>query len=148
MITYISQTELPQITFEQPRVDAKQLTLSKENYSLLKKNAIERMQAVIHYASSNNKCRSQLLLSYFGETNTDRCNQCDVCLDENKKTLHVDEFENISKQINELLAIHPLTLIELVNGLTEGNEEKRKKTIQWLLDNDKLKYNNERKLHL
>jgi len=148
VLTYIPQTELPQITFEQPRIDAKQLTLSKENFTLLKKLAIERMQAMIHYASSTNKCRSQLLLSYFGETDTYRCNQCDVCLAENKKTLHINEFETISQQINELLAMHPLTLTELVNAITEGDEEKRIKTIQWLLDNDRLNYTNEHKLYL
>jgi ATP-dependent DNA helicase RecQ len=148
ILTYIPQTELPQITFERERVDAKQLTLSKENFALLKKLAIERMQAVIHYASSTHKCRSQLLLAYFGETNTYRCNQCDVCLDENKHTLHADEFETISQQIKELLAIHPLALDVLVNSLTEGNEEKRIKTIRWMLDNEELKYDNENKLML
>jgi ATP-dependent DNA helicase RecQ len=146
VLTYVPQTELPQITFERERVDAKKLTLSKENFSLLKKLAIERMQAVIHYASSTHKCRSQLLLAYFGETNTVRCNQCDVCLDENKNTLNTEEFETINNQIKELLEIHPLSLDTLVNSLTEGNEEKRLKTIRWLLDNKKLKYNKENKL--
>jgi ATP-dependent DNA helicase RecQ len=148
VITYIPQTELPQIRFEQERVDAKQLTLSKEKFTLLKRLAVERMQAVVHYAGSTHKCRSQLLLAYFGETNTERCNQCDVCLDENKKILHADEFEMISNQIKELLSIHSLSLESLVNSLTEGNEEKRIKTIRWMLDNDELKYDNENKLYL
>ncbi len=148
VITYIPQTELPQIRFEQERIDAKQLTLAKENFSLLKKLATERMQAVIHYAGSTHKCRSQLLLAYFGETDTERCNQCDVCLEENKKTLHADEFETISNQIKELLSIHSLSLENLVNSLTEGNEEKRIKTIRWLLDNEELKYDDENKLFI
>jgi len=148
VITYIPQTELPQIRFEQERVDAKQLTLSKENFSLLKKLATERMQAVIHYAGSTHKCRSQLLLAYFGETDTERCNQCDVCLEENKNTLHANEFDAISSQIKELLSVHPLSLENIVNSLTEGNEEKRIKTIRWLLDNEKIKYDSENKLRL
>lgn len=148
ILTYIPQTELPQITFEQARVDAKQLSFSKENFSMLKRAAIERMNSVIHYVKNNHQCRSRQLLSYFGETDTYRCNQCDVCLEENKHTLHVDEFEKINNQIKELLAVHPLLLTELVNAITEGNEEKRIKTIQWLLDNDALKYNKEHKLFL
>ncbi len=147
VITYLPQTELPQITFEQERIDAKKLTLSKENFSLLKKLAFERMQAIVHYASSTHKCRNQLLLSYFGETNTYRCNQCDVCLEENKTTLHTDEFETISKQIKELLVVHPMQLEILVNSLTEGSEEKRIKTIQWLLDNNNLKYDDRNLLY-
>lgn len=143
LITYASQTELPQLTFIQPRVDAKELSISKENYDLLKKKAFERMESMIHYASSNHKCRSQLLLSYFGENNTERCNQCDVCLDENKRTLHNDEFDRICTQIKELIAIHPLALKDLVDAITESTEEKRLRTIQWLIDENQLEYNEE-----
>ena len=146
LLTYAPQTELPQLTFEQERIDVKNLTISKENLVLLKQNAIERMEAILHYADSNHKCRSQILLAYFGETNTYRCNQCDVCLEENKRTLHTDEFESISRQIKELLAVHPMPLVNLVNSVTEGNEDKRIRTIQWLIDNNQLKYNNENML--
>jgi len=143
LLIYAPQTDLAQLTFEQERIDVKNLTISKENLALLKQRAIERMEAVIHYADSSHKCRSQILLSYFGETNTYRCNQCDVCLEENKKTLHTDEFENISLQIKELLSMHPMQLSNLVNAMTEGNEDKRIRTIQWLIDNNELKYEDE-----
>lgn len=143
LLTYIPQTELAQLTFEQERINVKNLTISKENLAVLKQRAIERMEAVIHYADSHHKCRSQILLAYFGEINTHRCNHCDVCLEENKNTLHIDEFENISRQIKELLAIHPMKLTNLVNSVTEGNEDKRIRTIQWLIDNNQLKYDNE-----
>jgi ATP-dependent DNA helicase RecQ len=148
VITYIPQNEAAQITFERERIDSKDIFISNENYKLLKQRALTRMEAVINYAESSNQCRSRILLSYFGENNVDRCNQCDVCLDENKKTLHNDEFENISTQIKELLAVHPLSIINLVNSLTEGNEDKRIRTIQWLIDNDQLKYNLENLLVL
>ena len=146
LLSYAPQTELPQLTFEQERIDVKNLTIAKENLVLLKQNAVERMEAILHYAGSNHKCRSQILLAYFGETNTYRCNQCDVCLEENKRTLHTDEFESISRQIKELLAVHPMPLVNLVNSVTEGNEDKRIRTIQWLIDNNQLKYNNENML--
>ncbi|MGB3949239.1 MAG: ATP-dependent DNA helicase RecQ [Bacteroidia bacterium] len=148
VLIYLPQTELPQLTFTQERVDAKHLSLSKENYLLLKQRALERMEAVIHYADSKHKCRNQLLLGYFDEKNANRCNQCDVCIEENKKILHNDEFEKISQQIKEIIAIHPMALNTLVNSLTEGNEEKRLKTIQWLIDNEQIQYNSENLLHL
>jgi ATP-dependent DNA helicase RecQ len=143
VLTYVPQTELPQLTFLQPRVDAKGLTLSKENFSLLKKRAIERMESVLNYAESTHKCRSQLLLSYFGENNSTRCNHCDVCLKENKLVLHTEEFENISKQIKQLLSVHPLDLKHLVDSITSVNENKIIHTIQLMIDNDQLKYNDE-----
>ncbi|HET6228372.1 MAG TPA: ATP-dependent DNA helicase RecQ [Bacteroidia bacterium] len=141
VIVYAAQTELPQLTFEQPRVQTKDLTFSKENFSLLKRKAEERVQAVIHYADSTHKCRSQLLLAYFGEADTSPCKQCDVCLEHNKKVLHTDEFENISAQIKELLAVHPMKLNMLVDAVTDNQEEKILHTIQWMIDHDQIKYN-------
>lgn len=141
VIIYAPQTELPQLTFEQPRVQTKDLTFSKENFSLLKKKAEERVNAMIHYADSTHKCRSQLLLAYFGETDTQPCKQCDVCLESNKKVLHTDEFENISAQIKELLAVHPMKLNMLVDAVTDNQEEKILNTIQWMIDHNQIKYN-------
>jgi ATP-dependent DNA helicase RecQ len=148
VLTYVPQTELPQLTFLLPRVDAKDLTLSKENFSLLKKRAIERMESVLNYAESLHKCRSQLLLSYFGENNSERCNHCDVCLNENKTSLHTDEFESISKQIKQLLSVHPLDLRHLVDSITSANENKIIHTIQLMIDNEQLKYDDENLLCL
>lgn len=148
VLTYLEQTELPQLTFTLPRADAKNLTLSKENFELLKKRAIERMEAVLDYAESTHKCRSQILLAYFGETNAYRCNQCDVCLEENKKTLHTDEFEMIAEQVKQLLAVHSHDLKDLVSKITTGNEEKILKSIQWLIDNQEIVYDQEQYLKL
>lgn len=148
VLTYASQTELPQLTFLQPRVNTKDLSLSKENFSLLKKRAIMRMEAVLNYADSKHKCRSQLLLSYFGENDTERCNQCDVCMEENKIILHTDEFESISMQIKQLLAVHPLELKQLVDSVTIGNENKIIHTIQLMVDNDQIKYDDQNMLCL
>jgi len=146
IVTYLPQTELPQLTFTRERVDINDFSLSKENYALLKKKAIERMEAVLHYAESNFKCRSQLLLSYFGETTAERCNQCDVCIEENKKILHTSEFESISNQINQLLALHPLDIKGLVDRIIDAKEEKVLHTIQWMLDNDLIVHTDENKL--
>ena len=141
VISYVPQSELPLITFELERVDAQRLMLSKENYLLQKKYATERVEAIVHYASSSVRCRSQMLLGYFGEKDTKRCEKCDVCIEEKNKTLHTDEFEKIREQIISLLSVKNLHLEELVDNLTEGNEEKRIKTIRWMLDKDQLQYN-------
>jgi ATP-dependent DNA helicase RecQ len=140
IITYAPATELPQLTFLVPRVDTKDLSLSAENFSTLKKKAFERMDSVINYVESTHKCRSQLLLAYFGELETAPCNQCDVCLEEKRKVLHTEEFENISGQIKQLLVLHPMELKMLVNSITDVHEDKIIHTIQWMIDNDQLKY--------
>lgn len=148
IITYAPQTELPQLTFTMPRVDTKDLSLSKENFSSLKKRAIQRMEAVLNYTESTHKCRSQLLLAYFGEIETAPCGQCDICLEEKRKVLHTDEFERISTQIKELLTLHPMELKMLINSITDVHEDKIIHTIQVMIDNDALKYNEQNLLYL
>ncbi len=148
IITYAPQTELPQLTFTMPRVDTKDLSLSKENFSSLKKRAIERMESVLNYTESTHKCRNQLLLAYFGEIESTACGQCDVCLEEKRKVLHTDEYENISNQIKQLLSVHPMELKMLINSITDVHEDKIIHTIQLMVDNEQLKYNEQNLLYL
>lgn len=148
IITYFPHTELPQLTFTQERIDSREISISKENYALLKERALKRMDAVIHYAESTHKCRSQLLLAYFGEKNVVRCFHCDVCLAEKRKILHTDEYERTSSQVKQLLALHPMELKQLVDSITDIHEDKTLHTIQLMFDNKLLKYNEENKICL
>ncbi len=145
IINYFMQSSLPKIMFLKPRLDATKLSISKENYTQRKTIAVEKMEYVIHYATSTHKCRSQILLSYFGENETYRCGICDICLERNKLELSNLEFEQVSNQIKSLLKQEPLYLSELVKQLN-GRNDKSLKVIQWLIDNEKISYNEEIKL--
>lgn len=138
IISYIKQSSLPRITYTRSRMNAKDVSVSKENYFFQKERAIQKMKAIIHYAASANKCRSQLLLSYFGETDTYRCGICDVCLERNKLELNDIEFKNIYDQIKESLKKEGLTLAEIVASVQNSREDKTIKVVQWLSDNEKL----------
>lgn len=148
VITYIAQTELPQLTFERARVHTNDLSFAKENFAWLKKRAEERVAAMLYYATSSHKCRSRLLLEYFGETVNHPCQQCDVCLEASRKTVHTDEFEDISRQVKSLLALHSMHLSDLVDAVTDFQEDKILFTIRWMIDNDQLKYSDDHLLFL
>lgn len=137
ILNYIPKKKNPFIVFTEERLDDKSLYISKENYDFRKERYIERMNAMIHYASSNNKCRSQLLLSYFGDKNPDRCGQCDVCTRRNELDLSKYEFDLILDSIKAKLEYNLIALDELVNT-SELDKEKTLKVIQWLLDNNKI----------
>ncbi|MGE0562170.1 MAG: ATP-dependent DNA helicase RecQ [Flavobacteriales bacterium] len=141
IISYTKQTNLPQITFLTPRVESKSLYISKQHYSERKEVAISKMESVIYYAYSKHKCRSQILLSYFGETNSYRCGVCDVCLERNKLELSDVEFSNVSDQIKKILGEEHLPITALVNKIKGIREDKVIKVIQWLTENEKLMYN-------
>jgi len=141
LISYVKQTNLPQLTYLQERVDAKSLYISKQHYTERKEVAVKKMEAVIYYAFSKHKCRSQILLSYFGENDSFRCGVCDVCLERNKLELSDIEFSNISDQIKKILTQEHLPITLLVNKISGSREDKIIKVIQWLTENEKLVFN-------
>lgn len=146
IINYIPRSDLPRIHFLKERMDDKNLYISKEALKQRKERAIGRMEWMIHYATSANKCRSQVLLSYFGEKDVHRCGICDVCLQRNTLSLNNIEFETVSDQIKKQLKDNPQDLTELINHIDGSRQDKTIKVVQWLLDNNKLKYNEDNKL--
>ena len=137
ILNYIPQKKNPFIVYTEERLDDKSLHISKENYEFRKNRYIERINAMLHYASSDNKCRSQILLSYFGEKNPDRCGQCDVCTRRNELDLSKYEFDLILDKIKKQLQYNLISLEELVPK-ADKNKDKALKVIQWLLDNNKI----------
>ena len=93
---------------------------------------------MIHYASSGHKCRSQLLLQYFGEMESVRCGKCDVCMARNELNMSTYEFDTISEKIKKVLA-EPCFYEELLQQI-EGNTDNVVKIVRWLLENEKISY--------
>ena len=146
ILSYIPQTDLPQIIFIRPRVDSKQVSISSQHLKLRKQKAEERAHSLLNYATNPDKCRSQILLAYFGETNTTRCGICDYCRERNKNEVSNEEFENVTDEIKSLLFSKHLTLKDLITAVTGSNDNKILKVVQWLLDNGKLVYDGENRL--
>ena len=144
VIDYIPRTENPRIILTEDRIDSKDLTLSPGYYKDRFRAAQKRIEAMIHYAESTHKCRSQALLAYFGESEARRCGKCDVCIQRNKIELTDLEFNSIIKDIKPILKTKPCSMVELVEMVTSVSEDKVIRAIQWLLDNEKIEMNKER----
>lgn len=145
IIRYLPRRKTPMIIYTEERLEDKALFLSKSNYEERKIQYIEKVEAVLKYATSSTKCRSQLLLEYFGEKDSSRCGRCDICLKRNELDLSKYEFDLILEQVKEKLGEKPLLLDELVDSL-DFSQDKSIRVIRWLLDNKKIKYNTEEKL--
>jgi len=145
ILDYLPQTDKPQVIYMQERLDTRDLTISPENYKDRRHDAEQRLENIIGYAGSTNKCRSQALLAYFGECNTKRCGTCDVCIERNKLSLNEMEFDNIVDLIKPLLKARSYSLEELANAADPVNEDKVIRAIQWLVDNEKISVDGERK---
>ncbi len=137
IINYIPQKKTPLIMFTEERMEDKSLFVSKKDYEARKKRYITRANAVMSYASSDNKCRSQILLSYFGEKDPYRCGKCDVCMRRNELNLSKYEFDIILEKIKETIKKEAVLLDDLVDNIPYL-KNKVLKVIQWLIDNNKI----------
>ena len=138
VIDYCPKHNNPYLTFNVERLDSKDINLSKEVYDQRKVIATQKLQSVIDYVKSHNKCRSQFLLAYFGEEKSKRCGKCDICIQRNKIELSELEFNYVLNQIKPLLQLKFHTVEELADSI-DADEDKIIKVLQWLLDNDKIK---------
>lgn len=138
MIDYVRQTNSPQLVLLEERLDPRALSIAPEHYKERLKDAAVRLEAMIGYAESTHRCRSQLLLAYFGETNTQRCGKCDICIERNKVSLNQLEFDNIVAIIKPLMKTRALSPEEIVEAAGSASEEKTLRVIRWLLDNEKI----------
>ena len=82
IITYIPHDTANTLTFTRERQT--DIYLPTTIYDNHRQQYIEKLKAMVEYADNQLYCRSQLLLSYFGETDAATCGTCDVCRQKTK----------------------------------------------------------------
>ena len=102
VLSYQPQSHIPLIVFMKDRIDEKYLYFDKKIYDFRKEKAAERLDAVENYVKTDNVCRSQLLLQYFGEWTSSPCGECDVCRRHHIHRVKNKDFERISKDVKAL----------------------------------------------
>ena len=143
LISYLQQTDQPQVTFLKSRQHADRLFINKRYMEERKETYRKKMEAVFAYAI-HKKCRSQMLLAYFDEPNARKCGVCDVCIEE-KRQKNADEiFDNITHEIVQLLSISTPDIGTLINTINIGVEKEKMETIRLLLDAGKIKTDGEK----
>jgi ATP-dependent DNA helicase RecQ len=139
VVHYEKQNQKAAITLLEERLAPADIRISPENYRDREKFSRSRMEAMVHYVETKNKCRSLLLLEYFGEQSTQRCGHCDVCLERNKAGVSNYEFDQVMERIKPLLMQNPMSLDELIDNTQSGIPDDRVlRVIQWLRDNGKV----------
>jgi ATP-dependent DNA helicase RecQ len=137
IIAYYPQSDKPMLTFLSEMIDAKNLNLSAENYKKRKEDTVNRMRSMLVYAENTTKCRSRIMIEYFGQKSR-QCGVCDVCLEAKKATLSELDFNRIVEIIKPLLQLKEMSIMQLQDACDEFFPEKVVQTVSWLLDNDKI----------
>lgn len=139
ILHYIPGKKTPYIIYTQERQDTRHIRLAREVYEDRKESYVRRIRAMLEYAETNDKCRSRMLLRYFGEKNENNCGQCDVCLARRRSDIRQTEFSDIENRIRSLLSSSPLTPHELMEKLRSENQMHVKKVLSYLLAEEKLR---------
>jgi ATP-dependent DNA helicase RecQ len=145
IIRYIPGKKSALVIFTEERLERKALLISPENYLHVREKYEVRLNKMIDYAESENRCRSTTILGYFGEE-SERCGICDVCRKRNELDLSKYEFDLILGEIKSLLSEENPDPEELVKQIGYP-EDKVIKVIRWLLDHNKIRPDNDHKLH-
>ena len=104
ILHYVPRKSTPHITYLRHRVDGRNVALGTEVYEQRKKQYKARIHAVVQYAGDNTRCRSQRLLTYFGEQDAAPCGRCDVCLGRRHEDFSVGKEAVILEAIRALCA--------------------------------------------
>jgi ATP-dependent DNA helicase RecQ len=142
LLSYLPQTDKPQITWLKARQHSNNLYINKAYIEQRKITYRTKMEAVFAYAE-HKRCRSQMLLSYFNEPNAIKCGVCDVCMEERHKKNADEIFDDITNEIVQLLSTANHTIETLMTGLKLGTEKEKITTIRLLLDAGKIKTDGE-----
>lgn len=107
VLSYMPRSRAPLIYVPTSREEPRYLAIGKEIYEDRKKILSDRVEAMLEYAFSPNKCRENRMLEYFGEEREQTCGRCDVCRERNKsKNVHKTAQDSLQRVL-EYLGRHP-----------------------------------------
>ncbi len=113
IMDYTPKTDVPQLTFLQPRYDANKLPINKKLLKERKKLKLQKLLSVQHYLENEVLCRTLSLLAYFGEDKDVPCGVCDICLEQKRHTKDMQ----LELAVLKLLEKEPLHYQEIAKQL-------------------------------
>lgn len=139
IVDYIPRKKTPYIIYTRERLELRFLHIPASVYEERKARYEARIKAMEEYVTTENICRSRMLLRYFGEKNEHNCGQCDICLSKRATdNLSEKSYEEVKRQILDLLSHSPLTPAETADQI-KAEKEDIGQVIRYLLDEGELK---------
>ena len=79
ILHYIPYRRTAFVTFTCRRVESDRIVLPPYVYEERRAGFEQRIRAMADYAASDDRCRSRMLLEYFGQSDAPDCGRCDIC---------------------------------------------------------------------
>jgi len=138
IVKYFPRNNNSQITYLKPRKDTEKLYFAEKLWEKRKMYEQEKLDKITNYIIDNGSCRSQLLLHYFGEKESQKCGKCDFCINEKRDKIKESEYNKITNMLENLLIDKELTIEEICMLMPNHHEKQLISIIQYLFDNDKV----------
>jgi ATP-dependent DNA helicase RecQ len=122
VISYIPTKKTPLVIYTEERLDDKSIYIPFEFFEERKNRFKKRLDAILAYAFSDDQCRNNLLLKYFGQPTGKPCEQCDVCRKRLSDTLSPERIRELKNDILQLIGNSPQYLgeVQLALGVKEN----------------------------
>ncbi|MEY4926950.1 MAG: hypothetical protein RI894_1386 [Bacteroidota bacterium] len=133
IIRYSPKNDSPQLLFVRERVSLENLNLTEAAYEFRKQRHYDKMQAMLRYCETN-RCRSGQLIAYFGEENTRKCGNCDVCLHEKRALRQHANYEAVNQRLLELLRENQLDMDMLLSFFSPSQQDLATKLFTYYLE--------------
>lgn len=146
IIDYQVRHEKPRLNFLSIRLRPEQLPQRLKIVHERKKVAVNKLEAMIEYANNDSVCRSRKLVSYFDQLESKDCGVCDVCLERKKAGLDSASFQKLVEDIQFQCGVKAVKPEQLTSILKSHSPEIILEVVRYLLDNDKLHYNEQQHL--
>ena len=135
LLHYIPKKKTPLIIYTRTREELKYLTIPRIAYEERKERASNKLDKMVHYLTNHQACRSRVLLHYFGETKSQNCGTCDVCLAKNHLGLVHHQIVAVNEALEKLLTTEWQDEREIVNQLPFSTN-KNIAILRFLLDTE------------
>ncbi len=136
IVHFEKRKDKPQLTFTTERYAIQNLPFDKKGFEMRRNRDISKMEEVASYMMHQRRCRTLLLLEYFGEISDDKCGICDFCLDQKKQKKITVSYE---REILDLLEHTPLPLRKITTEIGT-NPHKILDTIREMVETGELYY--------
>ncbi len=114
VVSYVPGKKMPLVIFTQGRQDVGRIVITKESFDNRKKRFEDKITKVLAYATEQGRCRSRMLLHYFGEDDSHNCGCCDYCLSRSGGAMSSSDFSEMRGRVLDSLSAGSLSVSELL----------------------------------
>lgn len=122
IISYEPSTNKPTLEFLTNKTAANDVPINQSQYRVRKQILLDQTKACLDYIKNTKECRSRQLLNYLGESHSEKCGICDVCLGE-KNSISKEDYLKIRDAILANLEPNIYTTIDKLIKLLKNYPE-------------------------